>query len=385
MKRKIAYCTPSLYIPGGIERVLTVKANYLADVMGYDVYMVLTDGKGKEPYYPLSPKVHLIQLNINFDELWRLSFVQKIPVYLKKQRVFKKKLKEFLFEIRPDITVSVMRREINFITSIKDGSVKLGELQVNRLNYRNFEANNTNFLTEIFSKFWMQNLVRKLKALDRFIVLTHEDKDRWVELNDVRVIPNLLFSYPDKQSDLSAKKVIAAGRYVYQKGFDLLLKAWVVVAARHPDWTLCIYGGGEPDAYIQQAAELNIKGCCHIEKAVQNIVDKHLESSVFVLSSRFEGLPLALIEAMACGLPVVSFACPCGPRDVIKDGVDGFLVEKDNVKKLAEKICYLIENEAVRKEMGRKARVNAERFKIESVMKQWTALFDEVLREREVL
>jgi len=130
---------------------------------------------------------------------------------------------------------------------------------------------------------------------------------------------------------------------------------------------------------------LNIKGCCHIEKAVQNIVDKHLESSVFVLSSRFEGLPLALIEAMACGLPVVSFACPCGPRDVIKDGVDGFLVEKDNVKKLAEKICYLIENEAVRKEMGRKARVNAERFKIESVMKQWTALFDEVLREREVL
>ena len=91
MKRKIVYCTPSLYIAGGVERVLTTKANYFADVLGYEIYIILTDGKGKSPYYPLSPKVKVINLDINFEELWHLSFLKKIPVYLKKQRIFKKK------------------------------------------------------------------------------------------------------------------------------------------------------------------------------------------------------------------------------------------------------------------------------------------------------
>ena len=120
MSRRIAYCTPSLYIAGGVERVLTTKANYFADVLGYEIYIILTDGKGKEPYYKLSPKIKVIHLDINFEELWHLSFLRKIPVYLKKQRVFKRKLTEVLMDIKPDITVSLLRREINFITSIKD-------------------------------------------------------------------------------------------------------------------------------------------------------------------------------------------------------------------------------------------------------------------------
>ena len=151
MKRplKIVYLTPSLYIAGGVERVLTTKANYFADVLGYEIYIILTDGKGKALYYPLSPKVKVINLDINFEELWHLSFLKKIPVYLKKQRVFKKKLTETLKKIKPDITVSLLRREINFITSIKDGSKKIGEIHINKEHYRNFEkgnvTNNVNF------------------------------------------------------------------------------------------------------------------------------------------------------------------------------------------------------------------------------------------------
>ena len=112
MRKKIVYCTPSLYIPGGVERVLTTKANYLAEVAGYDITIILTDGKGKEPYYPLSPKVKIIQLDINFEELWHLSFIKKVFVYLKKQRIFKKKLTDTLMDLHPDITVSLLRREI---------------------------------------------------------------------------------------------------------------------------------------------------------------------------------------------------------------------------------------------------------------------------------
>lgn len=378
MSRRIAYCTPSLYIAGGVERVLTTKANYFAEVLGYEIYIILTDGKGKEPYYALSSKIKVIHLDINFEELWHLSFLKKIPVYLKKQRIFKRLLTKTLMEIKPDITVSLLRRDINFITSIKDGSKKIGEIHVNKLNYRNFEIDNTNFVKELFSKWWMNNLISKLKRLDKFIVLSQEDKEYWYELNNVEVISNPLPFVPKKECTMSAYKVIAVGRYVYQKGFDLLLDAWKIVSQKHINWELYIYGNGNKLPYIEQINKNNIKNC-FLEDAVNNIEDKYAESSIFVLSSRFEGFVMALLEAMSCGLPCVSFACPCGPKDMINDGVDGLLVENGNVEELANKICYLIENEKVRINMGHQAKMNIQRYSKENVMKQWQTLFDELL------
>ena len=380
MKRRIAYCTPSLYIAGGVERVLTPNANYFADVLGYEIYIILTDGKGKVPYYPLSPNVKIINLDINFEELWHLSFLKKIPVYLRKQRVFKKKLTEALMEIRPDITVSLLRREINFINSIKDGSKKIGEIHVNKLNYRNFEKNETNFIKDLFSKWWMKNLIHKLKKLDKFIVLSHEDKGYWHELNNIEVISNPLPFILKKECNLYSHKVIAVGRYVYQKGFDLLLDAWSIVNQKYPSWELHVYGSGDKKEYVKQISCHGIKQV-YLEDAVNNITEKYSESSIFVLSSRFEGFVMALLEAMSCGLPCVSFACPCGPKDMINDGIDGLLVPNGDIEALADKICYLIENEEVRIRMGHKAKENIKRFSEENVMSQWQTLFDNLLSE----
>ena len=129
---KLVYLTPALYMAGGVERVLTLKANYFAEHFGYDVTIVLTEGKGKPLFYPLSDKIKIINLDINFEELWTCSFVKKIIVYLKKQRQYKQKLSAILMDIRADITISLLRREINFINDIPDGSRKIGELHVNR-------------------------------------------------------------------------------------------------------------------------------------------------------------------------------------------------------------------------------------------------------------
>jgi Glycosyltransferase len=376
---KIAYCLPSLYISGGMERVLTIKANYFVDILGYEIYLILTDGKDKQPYYPLSPKIHVINLNINFDELWNKPFLQKTQLYLNKQRVYRKKLKKCLFEIKPDITVSMLRREINFINSIQDGSAKIGEIHINKDNFRDFKnESNVNFTKKVISRFWMKQLIKELKKLDRFVVLTNKDKEKWMELKNTLVIPNPLPFYPELISDNSNKVVIAVGRYVHEKGFDRLILAWSYIHKRHPDWRLHIYGDGPKEQFLEQIYSLKLENSCILKGSVSSIVEKYCESSIFALSSRFEGFGLVICEAMACGLPAVAFDCPWGPKEIIKDGIDGLLVENGNISELADKICYLIEHEDIRKEMGKQARRNVERFKIENIALQWEKLFNEI-------
>ena len=378
MRKKIVYCTPSLYIPGGVERVLTTKANYLADVAGYDITIVLTDGKGKEPYYPLSPKVKIVQLDINFEELWHLSFFKKIFVYLKKQRIFKKRLTDTLMELRPDITVSLLRREINFLTSIKDGSKKVGEIHVNKDHYRNFEGKNINIIKQLFSRWWMSNLINKLKKLDKFIVLTETDRMSWKELQNVLIIPNPLAIFPKETSSLDNKQIIAVGRYAYEKGFDMLIESWEKVHKRHPDWILKIYGIDIIKNLTPIIQDKDLQGSIIPMDSTPQIYQAYQDSSIYVCSSRFEGFGMTLIEAMSCGVPCISFDCPHGPRNIITDGKNGYLVEPENVEALAERICHLIEHEELRKEMGKTARKRAEDFQEEKIMQKWVNLFENI-------
>ena len=378
MRKKIVYCTPSLYIPGGVERVLTTKANYLADIAGYDITIVLTDGKGKEPYYPLSHKVKIIQLDINFEELWHLSFFKKIFVYLKKQRIFKKRLTDTLMELRPDITVSLLRREINFLTSIKDGSKKVGEIHVNKDHYRNFEGKNINIIKQLFSRWWMSNLINKLKKLDKFIVLTETDRMSWKELQNVLIIPNPLAIFPKETSSLDNKQIIAVGRYAYEKGFDMLIESWEKVHKRHPDWILKIYGIDIIKNLTPIIQDKDLQGSIIPMDSTPQIYQAYQDSSIYVCSSRFEGFGMTLIEAMSCGVPCISFDCPHGPRNIITDGKNGYLVEPENVEALAERICHLIEHEELRKEMGKAARKRAEDFQEEKIMQKWVNLFENI-------
>lgn len=380
---KIAYCIPALYYPSGMERVLTLKANYFAEVYGYEIHIILTNGKGRQPYYELHPSIIIHQLDIDYDELNGMPLYKKLPKYIAKQGLFKRKLKECLYEIRPDITISLLRRDINFINSVKDGSVKLGEIHFNKSNYRDFSNSRLpEFIRCLVRKYWRAQLIRQLRQLKRFIVLSHEDAREWTELNNVEVIHNPLPFFPEQVSDGSRKQVIAVGRYVPQKGFDRLISAWQLVAQRHPDWVLRIYGDGMRKQLQHQIDELGITSSCILEPTVQNIVEKYCESSVFALSSRFEGFGMVIIEAMACGVPPVSFTCPCGPRDIIDDGKDGLLVEDGNIGEMAEKISYLIEHEDIRKEMGQKARMNVQRFRIENIAGQWKRLFEELVRDK---
>lgn len=180
--KKIAYCIPSLYYPSGMERVLTLKANYFAEHFGYDIHIILTDGKDKQPYYPPHPSITIHQLDINYDELYGYPLLKRFFKYYNKQRLFKKKLNECLCTICPDITISLLRRDINFVNKMKDGSTKIGEIHFNKSNYRDFKNNRLpSFIQKIGKIYWRRQLIRQLRQLKRFVVLSHEDAVEWTE------------------------------------------------------------------------------------------------------------------------------------------------------------------------------------------------------------
>ena len=376
-KLKIVYVTPALYMAGGVERVLTLKANYFAENYGYDITIILTEGKDKPLFYPLSDEIKVINLNIGFEELWTCSFLKKIIVYLKKQRQFRKALTNELMRLRPDITISLLRREINFINEIKDGSRKIGELHINRANYRNFNTEDVGIIQNLFSKFWSSNLVSHLKKLDKLVVLTEKDREAWTELNNVVVIPDPLSFVPKSVSPLTEKRVVAIARYSHEKGIDLLLKAWSIAEKRAIDWRLDIFGDGDRMVYEQLIDELSIdKSRCQLHSRTNNVEKELINSSLFVLSSRFEGFGMVITEAMACGLPVVAFDCPWGPRSIIEDGKDGILIENGNVEAMADSISQLMNDVTLRLSMSQFGQQNVQRFNIEQIALRWKDILE---------
>ena len=381
---KIAYCVPiGLHHPSGMERVLTCKANWLA-THGCEVHIILTDITGEEPAFPLDKAVHIHQLNVNLGETRPYRFLKRAWLDRKKIALLKRRLNECLCQIRPDITISVIQREIDVISQMADGSIKIGEAHFPKehiWNFVNYPARLPNSIRSLYNNHCR---IRFLRKLSRFIVLTNEDAAAWRELNNVSVIPNPIPFVPKEVSSCTNKQVIAAGRYHSQKGFDRLIAAWKLVVEKHPDWILKIYGdGGLREQLTTQVAVLGLQNNCLLEHTTKDVSSKFRESSVFVLSSRFEGFGLVIVEAMACGLPVVSYTCPCGPRDIITEGTDGLLVNEGDIAGLADGINRLIEDEDLRRAMGKKAQLKAEQYSMERIGKQWMDLFESLIKQKE--
>ena len=377
---KIVYITPAIYSAGGVERVVTLKASYFAEQYGYDVTIIVTEGKGRDSFFPLSDKVKVINLAINFEELWTCSFIRKVFIYLKKQHLYKQLLSQKLLRIRPDITISTLRREINFLNDIPDGSKKIGELHVNRANYRNFKTEKSNYLKDLFAKLWANNLVGHLKKLDKLVVLTKEDCLAWPELKNTCVIPDPLPFTPSQVSPLTEKRVIVVARYSHEKGIDLLLQAWAEIEKQCTDWRLDVFGEGDTAPFEQLIDELTIdRNRCKLNGRINEIEQEYMKSSIAVCSSRFEGFGLVIVEAMACGLPVVSFDCLWGPHEIITNGENGLLVENGNIIKMADAINILIRNKKYREQIGKKSVVSVQQYNRSQIVQKWNDLFKKII------
>ena len=378
---KIVYCTDSICYAGGIQRITIAKANALAQIEGNEVWIIVTDNKQK-PVLPINTKVRIIDLEINyFEDDWK-SKLHVIKGILIKRKQHRKKLKTVLNQINPDIVISTGTSEKNFLPQIHVNSnpTFIREIHSTK-NYRRLSARNTFDKTlAILGEYVDYSIF--IKRYDKIVVLTEEDKiNNWKNNSKVIVIPNPLTSICTKESTLEEKTVIAVGRLEYPKNFQSLIKAWTHVANKHPEWKLEIWGEGSKRVELENLiAKLNFKKHVFLKGYTYDIQQQMLNASIFALSSIFEGFGLVIVEAMSCGLPVVSYACPCGPKDIITEGEDGFLVPVNDEIELANKINFLIENKKQHKIMGQTAKRKACSFTSEKIAITWIKVFEQLAK-----
>ena len=220
---------------------------------------------------------------------------------------------------------------------------------------------------------------RKLAAclLDAVIVLSGRDQDDWHRYLHPRAlierIPNPVPSFPALPSPVRCRRILALGRIEEQKRFDLLLEAFAIFHREHPEWSLRIRGKGSREhALREHCASLGLGSAVEILPPTADVQTEYQEAAMYAMSSRFEGFPMTLIEAMAHGVPCVSFDCPNGPSEVIADGEDGFIVPLFDVSALAERFSRLADDEALRVDFGRRAMENIRRYEVGRIIPLWT-------------
>lgn len=357
---KLLYITNKIAGVGGIQRVLSVKASYLAEHYGYDVTILATNQFGNSKIeYPLSPKVNTITINPKRSLLFYFFS-------------YKKLIQQFAATEKPDVVVMCDNGIKSFLLPLIVKDIPLV-----------YESHTTQYNVENENKgiarIGYKIAARLIRKFDAVVSLTKCGAAELSVLN-VYVIPNPLWINADEESSLSAKKLVVLGRHNYQKGFDRLFEAWKIISARHPDWIIEIYGEDNPDYDIKaMAAALSLDRIV-FKKTVQDVAIAYADAAINLLPSRYEGFGLVIIEAAAFGVPTVAFDCPVGPREIITTGKDGLLIPDGDIKAFADAVCMLIKDQSFRTELGKGAKVMSQRYAIAPVMEQWDRLFKSLQR-----
>lgn len=359
--KKLLYITNGISGSGGLERVLSIKTDYLQRIYGYSITILTLNEFDASNFFEFNAQIEVVSMKVEGNPL------KYIYHYIKN-------IKKNVNEINPDLICvcddglkgffipTILRKKYPIIYERHVSKIiELGE--------------NPNFVKKAITnlKFFLMN--KLAKTFTKFIVLTEDNKKEW-QLDTIEVIPNPLSFYPEDSSSLDKKNVLAVGKQSYQKGYDRLLNVWSIVQKEYPDWELNIYGTIHPENKYKKIAEnLKIENSVNFFPANKNIEEIYLNSSIYVMSSRFEGFGMVLIEAMACGVPCVTFDCPYGPSNIVQNDVDGFVIENGNIEKLAFALIELISNESKRLKFGKNAKINSKKYLPENIMSIWNNLF----------
>ncbi|MDO4692337.1 MAG: glycosyltransferase [Porphyromonadaceae bacterium] len=341
---KIVYVLWSTAVMGGLETVTALKVNSLVD-RGYDVSLITRRQKGAKPFADIDPRVEQVDIDVEWEYAYQCPNPIKRFFELKRlHRLYRTRILAQIRRMKPNIIVltsfseaEILKRSVN---QIKKGAAPNAKIILESHSSKYFSLTEPHrpkgvlgTIGSLFDKIRKLSYEKLPSFYDQFVVLTHEDKDQWAAIKNIAVIPNPRRFETSDRSDYSAHKVITVGRYAKEKGHLDLIEIWSKVAHQYPDWTLEIVGDGYMRQTMQRRIEeLGVGGSVMLHPATRDVVGRLKTASIFVLTSYSEGFPMVLAEAQALGLPIVSYACKCGPRDIVSDGVDGYLVSTGDIR-----------------------------------------------------
>jgi len=361
---KIVYLIHSLHTAGGMEKILTSKANWLCDSADTEVWIVTSHLRGRKPFFPLDKRVHLIDAGVN-DRVFGIRY--------------RRRLQKFIDEIRPDVTISLCGSDVFQLLKCSGTGAKIAEYH---FLHDKFFRKYPKF--RIYAGTRTNRLNAALEKYDALVVLSNYDLEYFRHIfsqpEKVHKIGNTLSKIPETISELNDKRFICVGRLSPEKNFSEALKIWKLVSEKHQDWHLDIYGDGkERESLGTLIHQAGLDGFVSLKGNCPGIMDEYVKSSGLLVTSRYEGFGLVVLEAAACGVPSVAYACPGGLTELISDGRDGFIVSEGDANAAAEKITRIIEDKELLRELGRNAAVKASGYFPESIMKQWSELFDSLI------
>ena len=376
---KIVFLCNNFKSLNGVERAWSQKLSLLAEYPGDDVYLITYNQYGAPLSFSISDKVHHIDLASRY--ISRCSFhgiYQYIDRY-RSERSFRNELNQTLEKLNPDIVVCADMHvaDLKAVLLSTVHATRIVECHCGKAGY--FEdIKRFNRIVKRLKEWILKiQLISAIRKFDKVVVMTEAEKADWNLKDKVVCIPNMLVSYPGQEPDKThvQKRVISVGRYAYPKGYDMLLESWLIVQKAHPDWSLHIYGShdgseGEYERLKEQIKQHQLNNV-FLHQSTNEIYSCYTKSDFFVMSSRYESFGLVLIEAMSCGLPVISFDCKYGPQSIIQNGETGVLVPHNDITKMAVAICSMIEHGKDRQRMGKNGRIEAWKYLPEQIMPLW--------------
>ena len=390
---KIRFLIANAYVGGGTARTVLSTASALAE-RGHDVEVVSVLRRRENLTFPLDPRVRVHPL---VDE-WAIKnglVPGGLTAYGRDawRRVAqpRRSLVGHRFDRRTEEWSLYTDLElVRFLRSVRDGvlvgtrpAINLAMAQFARPGVVRVAQDHMNLAT--YKPKLRQSMARWYPRIDAVVTLTAGDAKQYTPLLAGRTrvldIPNGVPDLGGHRAKLDSKVVISAGRIARQKGYDRLLPVWARVAAQRPDWRLEIYGAGPPEIeepLRRQIEELGIQDSARLMGRTSQLFERMAESSLYVMTSRREGLPMVLLEAMGVGLPVIAYDCPTGPRDVITDGVDGYVVPNGDEQALEARMLEVMDDPDTRIRLATAARRTAADYDVAHLAERWERLFEEL-------
>ena len=380
---RIVYIINSLSYKGGAERIISEKMNYMATHWGYDVSIITCYQfpKTMPNSYYLSDKVRQINLCINSHIQYKYGYPKRLWYKSYYSHLLRSKLEEAVNSVNPDIIIGLGYTMADVVCLLKCKAVKIIESHEARIYTKCFYLYEKNSLLQ---KFYYKLSRRKYlntidKKADVIVALTKDDARNWKNAKRIEIIPNFSTMPISKLSDCESKRVIAVGRLEWQKGFDRLIDIWTIVSKNHPDWQLDIFGEGSLELELKKDIKDAKLSNISIHPYTNNISKEYATSSICVLTSRYEGFSLVILEALRHGVPCITFDCPYGPKDLVDHEKCGYVIDNGNIDLFAEKLCYLINNHEIRKKFSEAAVNKGHSYQVDTIMNQWKLLFESLL------